>query len=366
VTEASNPDEIALDDGDDDDEPAAAAAPMEGVEEAALTTTTEGAGTGATKRSTKFLALSKPGKNKEFLQVCVLCARDGSSPRRQLTSYSLEQVLTIQDPKGSTGEEQPTTQVTVPAASTDAAESEPSPPLPQSRRRPKLFFDPHWLAIVRATAPFLSLEQRQKPFPPLAELTAQIEKDYEWVRENVGTEGDGLVEVDEVMKFLRTAPTQEEWERNGMIQMRECAALSRGLIDSATVSSLASIALPSKHTLSLTPNLPPASWYTNPQTLAFTSLLQIENRINPIPEGYLEALEAEKRRELERVKAEALRQVEMAGERVIDEEPVGEKVVDLVREGAGGGEELPAGLTAAAAPAMVANPEEIAIDDDED
>jgi hypothetical protein len=37
-----------------------------------------------------------------------------------------------------------------------------------------------------------------------------------------------------------------------------------------------------------------------------------------------------------------------------------------VREGAGGGEELPAGLTAAAAPAMVANPEEIAIDDDED
>ncbi|GAA5969118.1 hypothetical protein JCM8115_007120 [Rhodotorula mucilaginosa] len=305
VTEASNPDEIALDDGDDDDEPAAAAAPMEGVEEAALTTTTEGAGTGATKRSTKFLALSKPGKNKEFLQV-----------------------LTIQDPKGSTGEEQPTTQVTVPAASTDAAESEPSPPLPQSRRRPKLFFDPHWLAIVRATAPFLSLEQRQKPFPPLAELTAQIEKDYEWVRENVGTEGDGLVEVDEVMKFLRTAPTQEEWERNGMIQM--------------------------------------PSWYTNPQTLAFTSLLQIENRINPIPEGYLEALEAEKRRELERVKAEALRQVEMAGERVIDEEPVGEKVVDLVREGAGGGEELPAGLTAAAAPAMVANPEEIAIDDDED
>lgn len=134
----------------------------------------------------------------------------------------LKQVLTIQDPKGSTGEELPTAQDT-PAASTDAAESDSSPP--QSRPRPKLFFDPHWLAIVRATAPFLSLEQRQKPFPPLAELTAQIEKDYEWVKENVGTKGDGLVEVDEVMKFLRTAPTQEEWERNGMIQLRECAHL---------------------------------------------------------------------------------------------------------------------------------------------
>lgn len=303
MTEASNPDEISLDDEDDEEEPAAAA-PMEGVEEeAALTTdgqktTTTTAGAVVTKRSTKFLALSKPGKNKEFLQV-----------------------LTIQDPKGSTGEELPTAQDT-PAASTDAAESDSSPP--QSRPRPKLFFDPHWLAIVRATAPFLSLEQRQKPFPPLAELTAQIEKDYEWVKENVGTKGDGLVEVDEVMKFLRTAPTQEEWERNGMIQL--------------------------------------PSWYTNPQTLAFTSLLQIENRINPIPEGYLEALEAEKRRELERAKAEALRQVEMAGERV-DEEPVGEKVVDLVAGGgAGAEEELPAGLTAP----VVANPEEIAIDDDDD
>jgi hypothetical protein len=42
---------------------------------------------------------------------------------------------------------------------------------------------------------------------------------------------------------------------------------------------------------------PPASWYTNPQTLAFTSLLQIENRINPIPEGYLEVAESMSPRE---------------------------------------------------------------------
>ena len=75
TTETFNPDEIALDDDDEDDDDGgggeghAAAAPMEGVEEAGQKTTTEGAGTGATKRSTKFLALSKPGKNKEFLQV---------------------------------------------------------------------------------------------------------------------------------------------------------------------------------------------------------------------------------------------------------------------------------------------------------
>ena len=70
VTEASNPDEIALDDGDDEDElAAAAAASMEGVEEAALLAADGQTTAGATKRSTKFLALSKPGKNKEFLQV---------------------------------------------------------------------------------------------------------------------------------------------------------------------------------------------------------------------------------------------------------------------------------------------------------
>ncbi|GAA5978802.1 hypothetical protein JCM10908_004492 [Rhodotorula pacifica] len=298
ATTTSNPDEIALEDDDDD---AAETAPMDGAE--ALSTSISTANRQAQtadgiaetpKRSTKFLALSKPGKNKEFLQV-----------------------LTIQDPKGSTNDNT--------VVETDTIPTDTTPPASSPPKRPKLFFDPHWLAIVRATAPFLSLEQRQKPFPPLAELTAQIEKDYEWVKENVGTKGDGLVEVDEVMKFLRTAPTQEEWEQNGMIQM--------------------------------------PSWYTNPQTLAFASLLQIENRINPVPEGYLEALEAEKRRELERAKAEALREVEMAGERV-DEEPAGEKAMDLVREGqsGAGGEAVPAGLTGD----PTANPEEIAINDDED
>lgn len=93
-----------------------------------------------------------------------------------------------------------------------------------------------------------------------------------------------------------------------------------------------------------------ASWYTNPQTLAFTSLLQIENRINPIPEGYFAALEADKKRALEEAKAEALREIEMAGERV-DEEPVGEKASKVA---------------AKEAHAEAANPEEIAVDDDDD
>lgn len=228
--------------------------------------------------------------------------------------------------------------------------SDPAPPTPTaspinaaptpSSSRPKLFFDPAWLAVVRSTAPYLSLTPRPTPFPPLAELAKTIETDEKWVKENVGK--DGLVEVDEVMEFVRTAPTQDDWVKNGMIQMREwrsCLEHTHPNQDALLVGvgpyrSHSSFA---------------ASWYTNPQTLAFTSLLQIENRINPIPEGYLAALEADKKRALEEAKAEALREIEMAGERV-DEEPAGEKASEVAAKEAAGG---------------AANPEEIAIDDDD-
>lgn len=35
--------------------------------------------------------------------------------------------------------------------------------------------------------------------------------------------------------------------------------------------------------------IPAASWYTNPQTEALCALLQIDNRINPVPPGFREA-----------------------------------------------------------------------------
>ncbi|KAJ8295238.1 Lariat debranching enzyme [Rhodotorula toruloides] len=265
----ANPDEIALDDEEELD-----TAP---VGESDVTEQPERAQAAPTARTTKFLALNKPGKNKDFLQILEIVEESPSSTTPPAPSTS--------------------------SANTDTATA-PSP------SRPKLFFDPAWLAIVRSTAPYLSLSPRPIPFPPLAELAQTIEADEKWVKENVGK--DGLVEVDEVMEFVRTAPTQEDWQKNGMIQM--------------------------------------PSWYTNPQTLAFTSLLQIENRINPIPEGYLAALEADKKRALEEAKAEALRDIEMAGERV-DEEPVGEKASEVAAKESNGD---------------AANPEEIAIDEDDD
>ncbi|BGP45752.1 lariat debranching enzyme [Rhodotorula kratochvilovae] len=258
-------------------------------------------------KSTRFLALSKPGRGRDFLQILDVPATSTSPSAAPSAPTPAELPTTTGAPPSS--DVAAAAEVTTDSDAVAADTANPASP------RPKLFFDPHWLAIVRATAPYLSLTPRPTPFPPLAELSAKIEADYAWVKENVGGSGDGMVEVDEVMRFARTAPTQEEWEQQGMARM--------------------------------------PSWYTNPQTLAFSALLGIKNRINPIPEGYLAALEAEKARALAAAKAEALAEVDAAGEQV-DEEPAGETAAQVVQKG----EDVPAG--------QQENPEEIAVDDDEE
>ncbi|GAA5875606.1 hypothetical protein JCM16303_000681 [Sporobolomyces ruberrimus] len=253
TTTRANPDEIVL---DDEDESAAQGGDQEDSKMYDLSatqteTTTEAGAIGG--RTTKFLALGKPGRGKDFLQVI-----DVPTPEEHTTQ-----------------------------ASTSSS--------------PSLFFDPHWLAIIRATNPYLSLTRSQTPFPPLTDLAQQIEKDYAWVLENVGEKK----KVDDVMKFERTALTEDDWKAQGSIRI--------------------------------------PSWFTNPQTLAFSTMLGIENKINPIPEGYFEAMElakkaqdeADKARlkaELEAAKKEALAEVEMAGDR-IDEEPK-QEIVERKEENA--------------------------------
>ncbi|GAA5844346.1 hypothetical protein JCM5353_008466 [Sporobolomyces roseus] len=231
---ASNPDEIVLEDEDEEGEAGAGQGEDTKMNESESTQAKVEETPIVKGRATKFLALGKPGRGKDFLQV-----------------------------------------FDVPTPESVAADS----------TSPTLFFDPHWLAIIRSTTPYLSLTHQQTPFPPLGELAAQIEKDHEWVLENVGERK----KIDEVMKFSKTAPTEEDWRAQGSVRI--------------------------------------PSWYTNPQTLALSSLLQIENKINPVPEGYAEAMALRKaenaermKKELEEAKREALREVEMAGER-IDEEP---------------------------------------------
>ncbi|GAA6016947.1 hypothetical protein JCM11491_006921 [Sporobolomyces phaffii] len=278
IATAANPDEIPLEDDDDEEmnvdpnttrsDPPPAPAP--GREEG-------GGGGGPGANTTRFLALGKPGRNKDFLQIV-----DVSPP--------------------------------------------PDLDLAASNGRPELFFDPHWLAIVRATNPFLSLERAQTPFPPLADLSQQIDREYAWVVDHVGAR----TRVADVMKFERTALTEQDWRSHGAVRI--------------------------------------PSWFTNPQTVAFSSMLGIENKINPIPEGYVEAMrlahaardaedQARLRAELEQAKRDALREVDLAGER-IDEEP--EPIVpadDGDRAAPGPGPD---------ADAVGANADEIQVEDEDD
>ncbi|GAA5868706.1 hypothetical protein JCM1840_004363 [Sporobolomyces johnsonii] len=263
----ANPDEIALEDEDEEmaTEPAPGPAEEQGKEEATEPEQQEKEEAPSGAKATRFLALSKPGRGKDFLQILDIAPPPSHSP---------------------------------PAAPC-------ADPCTTSSKKPTLFFDPDWLAIVRSTAPYLSLTPQPLPFPPLSELAAQIDKDREWLAENVFKDKEAL-EVESVQVFKPTAPTEDEWEMQGRVRM--------------------------------------PSWYTNPQTLALTSLLGIKNLINPIPEGYLEALAAEQKRQLDEAKREALREVDEAGERV-DEEP--EPAPEPELEGPGG------------------NPEEIPIEDEE-
>jgi hypothetical protein len=112
--------------------------------------------------------------------------------------------------------------------------------------------------------------------------------------------------------------------------------------------------------------LSPASWYTNPQTLALTDLLKIKNQINPIPEGYLAAMEEQKRRfeaeqkqALAAAKAAALAELDVDPDMAdaVDEEPKGEHPAQV---------EAKEALAAASMVEVGENPEEIAIEDDED
>lgn len=77
-----------------------------------------------------------------------------------------------------------------------------------------------------------------------------------------------------------------------------------------------------------------ASWYTNPQTEAFSEMLGIPNKINPVPAGFKEAQAAAKVVEEARIKEQVVREKEALDEmrrealRMLEETPVeGEELV---------------------------------------
>jgi len=101
---------------------------------------------------TKFLALSKCGHQKQFLQIIQIAA-----PRPKDAVVQLE-------------------------------------------------FDPLWLAITRACHPFLSLEYKQTPLPTNREASrALVDTELAWIETNLSS--GGRVAVDSIQQFSKTAPS---------------------------------------------------------------------------------------------------------------------------------------------------------------
>ncbi|OCH87269.1 hypothetical protein OBBRIDRAFT_820718 [Obba rivulosa] len=110
----------------------------------------------------------------------------------------------------------------------------------KSNGLPVLTFDPEWLAITRAFQPYMSLERHQYPYPDETAARAAVQRELEWVKKNVIGE-KGSLRVSDVQKFEMTAPPPPRKGRT----------------------------------------LEPSRHWPNPQTAAFCSMLQIENKIDP-------------------------------------------------------------------------------------
>ncbi|KAJ7507149.1 lariat debranching enzyme, C-terminal domain-containing protein [Mycena galericulata] len=165
-------------------------------------------------QSTKFLALSKPGEGRAFIEVI---------------------------------------EVPTPEAH--------QPPKDTRQRTPKLFFDPHWLAVVRALDPFLPLQVQTTPLPPAEQIHQRIEEALTWVRENVGE--NGMKAVSDVQVFVQTAPPTRSYSGE------EDTCIARECLPCYIVPSFSDQA--------------PARSYSNPQTQAFCDMLGIPNQIDPRP-----------------------------------------------------------------------------------
>lgn len=95
---------------------------------------------------------------------------------------------------------------TAPQPETEDADATADAPTP-APTKPTLYFDPHWLAIVRALHPSLPLTyQPMTPFPPLTDKL--LDDNLAWIKANVGK--DGILPVEAVQQFVKTAPASGE------------------------------------------------------------------------------------------------------------------------------------------------------------
>ncbi|KAJ2919126.1 hypothetical protein MD484_g1285, partial [Candolleomyces efflorescens] len=113
--------------------------------------------------------------------------------------------------------------------------------VPSPNPNPLFSFDPEWLAINRAFHPWFSTAPHQRAFPDEQEARAMVSKELEWVNANIKKDENGVIPVEDWQSFAQTAPGPGSEGAN-------------------------------KH------RQPPK--YTNPQTVAFCKMLDIQDKIN--------------------------------------------------------------------------------------
>ncbi|KAF8337498.1 lariat debranching enzyme, C-terminal domain-containing protein [Cantharellus anzutake] len=222
-----NPDEITIDDDEfDDEQPSALVDTSENVTAPELSSelpssSEEPAGSA----ETKFLALDKCLPKRQYLEVIDIPSPFDDTPVASGPATSAD----INDPSTSSLES------LLPTSFTGRQAKTSSPPPPSSALDPKLHltYDTEWLAITRALHPYLSLSRLQDPLPSMEEARKMVQKELEWIKENVG-EGK---KIENVQKFCMTAPGPKKVDGKQPIR------------------------------------------YINPQTIAFCSALDIENKL---------------------------------------------------------------------------------------
>ena len=124
---------------------------------------------------------------------------------------------------------------------------EQSPKPKQDRPRPRLTYDPEWLAITRAFHPFLSTDNTQPKYPDEDAARLMITKELDWVMSNVKNKSDdvatGIRDIDDCQPFVKTAPGPGQ-EGDAMSKQRELRPvfLSRNLgIDGLNLINLSAL-----------------------------------------------------------------------------------------------------------------------------